>query len=90
MMDWLGYSGLYGPTVDDDDNQVIESATDYWFNVYGILYFIAASLFILTAIIDIWLVHLGTAASNGGNTFLSEEVKQEYVLKRYKEIVQHV
>jgi hypothetical protein len=79
VMDSIGYSGLYGPTAGDDDDLVIYSATDNWFNVYGILYFIAASLFILTAIIDLWLVHLGTVANNDGNTFLSEEVQQQII-----------
>ncbi|OEU12669.1 hypothetical protein FRACYDRAFT_243926 [Fragilariopsis cylindrus CCMP1102] len=56
-MDALPYSGLYRrPTAADDD--YYETDTNGWINKYSIVYFFAAIMFNITALIDFYLVYL--------------------------------
>jgi hypothetical protein len=61
-MDVLPYSGLYGPTVDDNDDY--ETVTNWWINKYSIVYFSAAFMFTFTALIDFYLVYLAGSRSD--------------------------
>ena len=69
-MDAIPYSGLNGPTVDDDDT--LETVTDLWMNKYSILYFLAATMFVITAVLDFYFV---TSA-------LSNEEIEEQIINR--------
>jgi hypothetical protein len=58
-MDIVPYSGLTWFADDDDDAVGTTAAVQAWLNRYAILYFVAACLFVVVGIIDLYLVKLG-------------------------------
>ena len=81
-MDSTWYSGIDGSNVIDDDT--IQHKTDDWINSYGILYFLAASFFVVTALMDLMLVRLGTSSADG--ILRSEEVQQQIIIREQARI----
>ena len=60
-MDIVPYSGLTWFAGDEDDDAVgTTAAVQAWLNRYAILYFVAACLFVVVGLIDLYLVKLGT------------------------------
>ena len=59
-MDIVPYSGLTWFADDDDDAVGTTAAVQAWLNRYAILYFVAACLFVVVGLIDLYLVKLGT------------------------------